>query len=161
MPRVLKADLLLENECLRRQLASMEENKQLREEMAASRLARVRSRSPRRVEEVKELTYGALNVVCKLERDAYVQGLQETIIKQQKEIQDLKDGGGQIGELLLALRKKDSPAMVGDFVRSHLAKSTMTVLEWVRNMERHTNVAHDLAFWGRCRYNLTWAPASQ
>ena len=152
MPRVLKADLMLENERLRKQLAVMEESKQLREDLGTSRSVRDRSRSPRRVAEIKELTYGALNVVCKLERDAYIQGLQETIVKQQKEIQNLKDGEGLFGDVLLAIKRKDHPTLVDDWTVSYLGNNPRSVSDAVRKMERLSMITRDMTGWGHSSF---------
>ena len=153
MPRVLKADLLLENERLHRELAEMvETNRRREEEMGTSRSVRDRSRSPRRVEEIKELTYGALNLVCKLERDAYVQGLQETISKQQKEIQDLRDGEGMFGDVLLAIKRKDFPNLVDDFTVTHVGKCKRSVADTVRKLERLSMITRDVTSWGHTTF---------
>lgn len=144
MSRRLKADILAENKQLRMRLAELE-------------TPRARSRSPRREAETVATTYRALDQVCKFERDDVVQELKETIVKQQMEIQNLKEGQGQIGELLLSIKRKENPAFVDNFVIEHTGKSTMSVAEWVSKMDKLVSATRDMVFWGRCNYNLTFS----
>ena len=69
MPRILKADLVAENQILRSKLAAYE---------AA---AKPRSRSPRGRAESAKTTHRALDLVCKFERDSEIQVLHKEIAR--------------------------------------------------------------------------------
>ena len=143
MPRRLKADILTENEQLRMRLAELE-------------TPRTRSRSPRRQAESADKTRRVLNLVCDFERDAVIAEQQATIVKQQMEIQNLKEGGGQVGQVLLAIRRTHCPELVTNFMIEHLGKSTMSVAEWLDTQERFARETHYMAFWGRSDYTLKY-----
>ena len=83
MPRVTKADLLAENERLRKRLEEVEARN-------------ARSRSPRRDAPSAAKTRRTLNLVCQLERDAVIDEQRATIARQQQEIASLRRGEGPI-----------------------------------------------------------------
>jgi hypothetical protein len=143
MPRRLKADILTENEQLRMRLAELE-------------TPRTRSRSPRRQAESADKTRRVLNLVCQFERDAVIADQEATIVRQQMEIQNLKEGGGRIGEVLLAIRRKQCPQLVTNFVIEQMGRSTMSVAEWFDTQERLTRETHNMTFWGRSDYTLKY-----
>ena len=112
MPRVTKATLEAENAKLREELERL----------------RPRSRSPRR-EVPARLTHAALGMAARdFLRDPAIEELQAVILRQREEIQRLRAGEGPIGEVLLAMRRKDCPTSVTDFVTEEMAKGTQSVI---------------------------------
>ena len=136
MPRILKADLLAENERLRMQLAEYESK-------------RDRSRSPRRATERAAKTRRVLDLVCQFERDPVIHEQQATIARQQQEIQDLKNGNGRYGDVLLALVTQNYPTLLDDFMRRKFAEETRSVADVIRKLQRNASLANDLVTWGR------------
>ena len=133
MPRVTKAILEAENAKLREELERL----------------RPRSRSPRR-EVPARLTHAALDMVARnFLRDPAIDELNAVILKQREEIQKLRAGEGPIGEVLLAMRMKEHPTFVDDFVTQEMAKGTQSVAHVLSKLARLTETTNDLLRWGR------------
>ena len=132
MPRVTKATLEAENAKLREELERL----------------RPRSRSPRR-EVPARLTHAALGMAARdFLRDPAIEELKAVILRQQEEIQGLRAGEGPIGEVLLAMRVKDYPTLVTDFVSEEMAKGTQSVAEVLSKLGRLVDTSRDLLAWG-------------
>ena len=132
MPRVTKATLEAENAKLREELERL----------------RPRSRSPRRQAPAR-LTHAALEMVARnYIRDPAIEELKAVILQQREEIQRLRAGEGPIGEVLLAMRTKEHPTFVDDFVTAEMAKGTQSVASVLSKMTRLTEITNDLLRWG-------------
>ena len=81
-------------------------------------------------------------------RDPAIDELQAVIIRQREEIQRLRAGEGPIGEVLLAMRVKDCPTLVTDFVSEEMAKGTQSVAEVLSKLGRLVDTSRDLLAWG-------------
>jgi len=146
MPRVTKADLLAENECLRKRLEEVEARN-------------ARSRSPQRNAVSADKTRRVLNLVCQLERDAVIDEQRATIAKQQQEIASLRRGDGPIGEVLLHNWRK-SPAFLERFTVDVLNAQTTPVNDILASLQQASDMQSDLLNWGGVsafRVN-TWRP---
>ena len=136
MPRILKADLLVENDRLRMQLAEYQSK-------------RDRSRSPRREAESASKTRLALDLVSQFERDPVIHEQRATIARLQQEIQALRSGSGPISEVLLSNYQRHYPTLIDDFVREHMAKSTDSVADYMHKLQKSFfNIDHRIR-WGR------------
>jgi len=124
MPRVLKADLVAENALLRA------ENERLRAESSQ----RNRSRSPRREAESAAKTHRVLNLVQRFERDAVIEEQRATIARQQQEIQDLREGGGPIGEVVLANWRRRSPTFLDDQMIGYMKSKVNPVRDVIQRI---------------------------
>ena len=132
MPRVTKATLEAENAKLREELERL----------------RPRSRSPRRQAPAR-LTHAALEMVARnYIRDPAIEELKAVILQQREEIQRLRAGEGPIGEVLLAMRTKEHPTFVDDFVTEEMARSTQSVASVISKLTRLADTSHDLLRWG-------------
>ena len=132
MPRVTKATLEAENAKLREELERL----------------RPRSRSPRR-EAPARLTHAALEMAARnYIRDPAIEELTALILRQREEIQRLRAGEGPIGEVLLAMRMKEHPTFVDDFVITEMAKGTQSVANVISKLVRLTETTNDLLRWG-------------
>ena len=136
MPRILKADLLAENERLRMQIAEYQSKRG------------ERSRSPRRAAASAARTRAVLNQVCHFDRDAVLQEQRETIQKQQTLIQDLRNGEGAYGDVLLAIRQRDYPELLDDFVRQRCQDARIPVNQVLRKIEEANTLSLDFLRWG-------------
>jgi hypothetical protein len=134
MPRVTKADLLAENERLRKRLEEVEARN-------------ARSRSPRRDAPSAAKTRRALNLVCQLERDAVIDEQRATIARQQQEIASLRRGEGPIGEVLLHNRN-EIPGEETDWVIEHLSSQTTPVNQVLASLHRVAMAQKDILTWG-------------
>ena len=141
MPRITKATLEAENAQLRKEVTDL--SARLKE---AREGPRARSRSPRRDD---ERTRMALRVVANCERDQVVHEQCETIARQQQVIQDLREGKGPIGEVLLATRRRKYPTLVDDFTIRHLGGAKMPVCDFIEKVKNLTSDATDTLSWGR------------
>jgi hypothetical protein len=140
MPRVTKAALEHENANLRAR------NKDLEAEL--ERL-RARSRSPRRNAAPMRLTQAALSMVCReFVHDPVVEEQRAVIARQQREIQRLRNGEGPIGDVIVAVHKRDVPEFVDEFFVNECAKHTDSVADTIRKLERLTSTSQDLLRWG-------------
>ena len=164
MPRILKADLVAENERLRAELAKYQsegqadlcaENERLHKELSKYQLAgsRVRSRSPRRPSESAATTRRALELVCHLERDEVIQEQREIIARQQQDIQSLMDGEGPVGSVLLAIFKKNYPTCVSEYRIQKLSEATTPVRDVIHRLERLASHTSDLLNWGESHWD--------
>ena len=132
MPRVTKATLEAENAKLREELERL----------------RPRSRSPRR-EVPARLTHAALEIAAReYIRDPAIEDLKAVIFRQREEIQRLRAGEGPIGEVLLAMRMKECPTLVDDFITKEMAKGTQSVAVVISKLTRLVETSHDLLRWG-------------
>ena len=132
MPRVTKATLEAENAKLRKELERL----------------RPRSRSPRRQVPAR-LTHAALEIATReFIRDPAIEELKEVILRQREEIQRLRAGEGPIGEVLLAMRMKECPTMVDDFITREMSKGTQSVASVLSKLTRLADTSHDLLRWG-------------
>ena len=123
MPRVLKADLVAENARLRA------ENERLRTESSQ----RNRSRSPRREAESAAKTHRVLNLVRHFERDEVLEEQRATIARQQQEIQDLREGGGPIGEVVLANWRR-FPSVLDDQMTGYMKSKVTPVRDVIQRI---------------------------
>ena len=132
MPRATKAILEAENAKLQEELERL----------------RPRSRSPRR-QAPAHLTHAALEMVARnYIRDPAIEELKAVILQQREEIQRLRAGEGPIGEVLLAMRTKEHPTFVDDFVTAEMAKGTQSVASVLSKLTRLTETTNDLLRWG-------------
>jgi hypothetical protein len=88
-------------------------------------------------------------LVCQFERDPVIHEQQATIARQQQEIQDLKNGNGRYGDVLLALVTQNYPTLLDDFMRRKFAEETRSVADVIRKLQRNASLANDLVTWGR------------
>ena len=145
MVRTTKADLVASNAELQEEVAKLKaENARLQEEKP-----RARSRSPRRVVGSAANMHRALNLVLPFERDQVIQEQKETIVRQQKEIQALREGKGPIGQVLMAIRDEDYPTLAkSEFIIEKLTNETTPVCQIIRKLERLSAMSNDLVRWG-------------
>ena len=159
MPRVLKADLITENERLREELAKY---KSVGQEQL-TKPTRDRSRSPRTPRQSSDnhcvvvgsaaSTRRALELVCHLERDEVIQEQRETIAKQQQEIQSLMDGDGPIGHVLMAVMRKHYPTCLSNYRIERLSQATTPVRDVVHRLEKLSSHTNDLLNWGESHWD--------
>ena len=140
MPRILKADLLAENERLRQKLAQYES----------------RSRSPKRPLPSAASSLQALNLVCKFERDPVIQEQKETIARQQKEIESLRGGSGPIGQVTLALWRRDCPNLVDEDMIARCRSISTPVIDVLSRIHKHSDTVSEYCLFGKPGYTRTY-----
>ena len=153
MPRVLKADLVSLVRDLRAQEADSQaeierlrtENERLRAEKGDACLQRDRSRSPRRVAEPAAKTHRVLNLVQRFERDQVIEEQRATIARQQQEIQDLREGGGPIGEVVLANWRRRFPSILDDEMIGYIKTTVHPVRDVILRICHLSSAIHDYA----------------
>ena len=151
MPRILKADLVAEN-------------KRLRQRLAEHQGGQTRSRSPKRKPPSSsssalsaESTMRALTLVCNFERDPVIQEQKETIVKLQKRIEALSEGAGSVGDVLLAMWKRDCPFVVDADMIARYKKNTTPVIDVFNKIHKHADAIKDYCIFGTTIDGRMWA----
>ena len=125
--------MLIENARLKKEIKELKGKRQ-----------RDRSRSP----VTAAATHQVLNLLCKMDRDPVIQEQRETIVRQQKEIQALRQGEGPIGEVLLAIKQKHSPHLMNDFYLRNLKNVKTPVSQVIQKIERLADAMTGVTNWG-------------
>ena len=145
MPRILKKDLLAENERLRQKLARYES---------------CRSSAAKKPLPSAASTLQALNLVCKMERDPVIQEQRETIARQQKEIESLRGGSGPIGDVTLAYWRREQPQLVDEAMVARCKSHSTPVIDVLNNIRKHSDTVSEYCLFGKPSYprNYTELP---
>ena len=99
----------------------------------------------------------ALTLVCNFERDPVIQEQKETIVKLKQRIEALNEGAGSVGDVLLAMWKRDCPFVVDAEMIATYKKNTTPVIDVFRKIHKHADAIKDYCIYGKSIDGRTWA----